>query len=113
MKVYGIANCDTVKKARKWLDQEQIAFTFVDFKKNPPTESQIDQWVAAAGIDTVLNKRGTTWRKLDDQQKAIKDTQQLIALMCEHPSMIKRPIFEFNGHIVVGFSADTQAALKL
>ena len=113
MKVYGITNCDTVKKARKWLESEQIEFTFIDFKKQPPSASQIEQWVEAAGIDRVLNKRGTTWRKLDEHQKSITDTQQLVALLGDYPSMIKRPIFEFNGQVEVGFSVDTQSALKL
>ena len=113
MNLYGIPNCDTVKKARKWLTDQGVEFTFIDFKKSPPTAEQIKQWVDAAGIEVVLNKRGTTWRKLDDATKAITDESVLINLMSEQPSMIKRPIFEFNGQIEVGFTPDTQSALTI
>ncbi len=112
MKVYGIPNCDTVKKARTWMTSEGFAFDFVDFKKVPPSPSLIKTWVDAAGIDKVLNKRGTTWRKLDDATKAITDETQLIQLMSEQPSLIKRPIIEDSDRIEVGFTADVQAALK-
>lgn len=113
MNVYGIPNCDTVKKARKWLTDQGLEFQFIDFKKSPPTPEQIKQWVDAAGIELVLNKRGTTWRKLDDATKAINDESVLINLMSEQPSMIKRPIIEFNGQIEVGFTPKTQSALTI
>ena len=113
MNLYGIPNCDTVKKARKWLTEQGMEFTFIDFKKSPPTVEQIKQWVDAVGIEVVLNKRGTTWRKLDDATKAMTDESVLINLMSEQPSMIKRPIFEFNGQIEVGFTPDTQSALTI
>ncbi len=113
MNVYGIPNCDTVKKARKWLTEQGLEYNFIDFKKSSPTAEQIKQWVDAAGIEVVLNKRGTTWRKLDDATKATTDESALIKLMSEQPSMIKRPIFEFNGQIEVGFTPDTQSALTI
>jgi arsenate reductase len=113
MNVYGIPNCDTVKKARKWLTDQGFEFKFIDFKKSPPTPVQIKQWVDAAGIEVILNKRGTTWRKLDDATKAINDESVLINLMSEQPSMIKRPIIEFNGQIEVGFTPKTQSALTI
>ena len=113
MNVYGIPNCDTVKKARKWLTEQGVEFNFIDFKKSPPTTEQIKHWVDTAGIEVVLNKRGTTWRKLDEETKATKDESVLINLMSEQPSMIKRPIFEFNGQIEVGFTPDTQSALTI
>lgn len=111
MNVYGIPNCDTVKKARKWLTEQGLEFNFIDFKKSPPTAEQIKHWVDSAGIEVVLNKRGTTWRKLDDMTKATNDESVLIKLMSEQPSMIKRPIFEFNGKVEVGFTPDNQSAL--
>jgi len=113
MNVYGIPNCDTVKKARQWLTEQGLEFQFIDFKKSPPTPDLIKQWVDAAGIYAVLNKRGTTWRKLDDATKAITDESALINLMSEQPSMIKRPIIEFNGQIEVGFTTETQSALTI
>jgi len=113
MNLYGIPNCDTVKKARKWLTEQGLEFQFVDFKKSPPTPAQIKLWVDAAGIEVVLNRRGTTWRKLDEETKATTDESVLISLMSEQPSMIKRPIFEFNGQIEVGFTPETQSALTI
>lgn len=106
MKVFGIPNCDSVKKARVLLDSLGVSYEFVDFKKTPPTIELISGWVAQAGIEVVLNKRGTTWRKLDDVQKSETDSARLIALMSEQPSLIKRPVIETGKGLIVGFNAD-------
>jgi len=101
--LYGIPNCDTVKKARVWLDGQRIAYRFHDYKKQGADAAQVAGWVEAAGLDTVLNKAGTTFKKLDEAQKADLDAAKAVALMVAQPSMIKRPIVEHPGGLLVGF----------
>ncbi|RQW43525.1 arsenate reductase [Novosphingobium sp. LASN5T] len=110
--LYGIPNCDTVKKARSWLETRGIAYTFHDYKKQGADPARIAGWVAQAGLDKVLNKAGTTFRKLDDAAKADLDAGKAVALMAEHTSTIKRPIVEYPGGLLVGFKdAEWAAAL--
>jgi arsenate reductase len=110
--LYGIPNCDTVKKARVWLETRGIAYTFHDYKKQGADPARIAGWVAQAGLDKVLNKAGTTFRKLDDAAKADLDADKAVALMVEHTSTIKRPIVEYPGGLLVGFKdAEWAAAL--
>lgn len=110
--LYGISNCDTVRKARKWLEGESIAFDFHDFRKQGLNAEQVARWCAAAGLDRVLNKRGTTWRQLPDEVKANTDEQTLQALMVEQPTLIKRPVLELDdGRVEVGFKDTDYAAL--
>jgi Spx/MgsR family transcriptional regulator len=101
--LYGIANCDTVKKARAWLDGRGIAYTFHDYKKAGITPEKLDAWCAALGWETVLNRAGTTFRKLPDASKADLDRTKAMALMQAQPSMIKRPIVEHPGGLLAGF----------
>jgi arsenate reductase (glutaredoxin) len=104
MKVYGIKNCDTVKKARAWLDGHGIAYDFVDFKKSPPTADQIARWCNALGVDSVLNRRGTTWKKITASEQSKADsTQGAIAVMLVHTSAIKRPVIETDSEFLIGF----------
>lgn len=110
--LYGIPNCDTVKKARVWLETRGIAYTFHDYKKQGADPARIAGWVAQAGLDKVLNKAGTTFRKLDDAAKSDLDADKAVALMAEHTSTIKRPIVEYPGGLLVGFKdAEWAAAL--
>lgn len=110
--MYAIPNCDTVKKARSWLETRGIAYTFHDYKKQGADPARIAGWVAQAGLDKVLNKAGTTFRKLDDAAKADLDAGKAVALMAEHTSTIKRPIVEYPGGLLVGFKdAEWAAAL--
>ena len=102
--VYGIPNCDTIKKARKWLDKNKIDYQFYDYKKKGVPEKQLKQWAKQLGWEILLNKRGTTWRKLDDDTKNSIDEKPAIQIMLENPSIIKRPVLEFNNTITVGFS---------
>ena len=106
--VFGIPNCDTVKKARNWLDEHAITYTFHDFKKQGVPEDQLRQWMEAAGWEKVLNRQGTTWRKLDEAVKnSVHDANSAAAVMKEHASTIKRPVVEWaDGRITVGFKAD-------
>jgi Spx/MgsR family transcriptional regulator len=108
--IYGILNCDTVKKARVWLDAHGIAYTFHDYKKFGADPAQIAQWIAHAGLDKVLNHAGTTFRKLDEAQKADLDAPKAITLMTDQPSLIKRPIAEYPGGLLVGFKPEEWAA---
>ena len=99
----GIPNCDTVKKARKWLEAQGIEHRFRDFKKDAPSADEVGGWADAAGWEVLLNKRGTTFRKLDEGDKADLTREKAIALMVQHPSLIKRPVLEHEGGLLVGF----------
>lgn len=110
--VYGIPNCDTVKKARNWLDSKGIAYTFHDYKKQGADPAKIAAWIATAGLDKVVNKAGTTYRKLDDAQKAALGGEGAPTVLAEHTSVIKRPILEHSGGVLVGFrEVDWECAL--
>ena len=101
---YGIPNCDTVKKARVWLDGRGIVYTFHDYKKEGADPALVAGWVAAKGVDTVLNRRGTTFRKLSDAERALADSEP-VTLMVAQPSLIKRPVVVHQGGLLVGFDA--------
>jgi arsenate reductase (glutaredoxin) len=106
MKIYGIKNCDTVKKARKWLDEQGIEHSFHDFKKDGLDDALLQRLEQAVGWETLLNRRGTTWRKLPDEVRDSIDGSSAHSLMLENPSIIKRPVVEHEGAISVGFKAD-------
>lgn len=109
--VYGISNCDTVRKTRKWLDANGIEFSFHDFRKDGLDAASVDRWCDALGLDAVLNKRGTTWRQLPEAQRDSLDEAGLRALLVEHPTLIKRPVLEHNDSVRVGFKAEDYAEL--
>jgi Spx/MgsR family transcriptional regulator len=112
--VYGIPNCDTVKKARKWLDRNELVYAFHDYKKEGAAEDKVKGWIAAEGVDVVLNKRGTTFRKLPDEDKArAQDSHAAVTLLVQHPSMIKRPVVEYDGGVLIGFKEDEWSAALL
>lgn len=111
MKLYGIPNCTTVKKARAWLDERAIPYTFVDFKKTPPSIAQLETWARDVGWETLLNRRGTTWRGLPPAAQAkVVDERTALAAMAEQPTLIKRPIVETGDAVLAGFSEDAYAA---
>ena len=101
--LYGIPNCDTVKKARKWLDAKGVEYAFHDYKKQGADPAKLTNWVHTHGVDAVLNRRGTTFRKLSDAEKADIDAAKAVTLLVQHPSMIKRPVVEHPGGTLVGF----------
>ncbi|MXO91120.1 ArsC family reductase [Pontixanthobacter aquaemixtae] len=107
---YGIPNCDTVKKARKWLDANGVDYTFHDYKKEGADADKLTAWVADKGWEVLLNKRGTTFRKLDDSDKENIDAAKAVTLMTQNPSMIKRPVVEHAGGLLVGFKEDEWSA---
>jgi Spx/MgsR family transcriptional regulator len=104
--MYGIKNCDTVKKARAWLDARGVAYEFHDYKSAGVGRADLERWCMAHGWDTILNRAGTTFRKLPDADKAGLTEQKAIALMLTQPSMIKRPIVEVGRTSTVGFTPE-------
>ena len=101
--LYGIPNCDTVKKARSWLDDHGVDYTFHDYKKAGVEETDIRRWVKQVGWEKLLNKAGTTFKKLSDTDKADIDEDKAVTLMQANPSMIKRPVVEGGNTLLVGF----------
>jgi arsenate reductase len=106
MKLYGIPNCDTVKKSRAWLSERGVAHEFHDYKKFGIDRAQLENWADAQGWEKLLNRAGTTFRKLPDSDKADIDRAKAIDLMLAHPSLIKRPIVEHGNGLLVGFKPD-------
>ncbi len=104
--VYGIKNCDTVKKACHWLSNNKVDYQFHDFRKDGLTQTKVKQWVNQIDWEVLLNRRGTTWRKLPDQEKETINKSSAIKLMAQQPTLIKRPVIEHNGNVLVGFSED-------
>ena len=108
--LYGIPNCDTVKKARVWLDQHGVAYVFHDYKKAGADAETLGLWVDEHGWETILNRAGTTFKKLPEADRADIDRDKAIALMLAQPSMIKRPVLDLGDRRLVGFKPDAYAA---
>jgi arsenate reductase len=104
--IYGIKNCDTMKKARAWLDGHGIAYDFHDYKTAGIDRARLKGWAAKLGWETLLNRAGTTFRKLPDADKAGLNETKALALMLDQPSMIKRPVLEVGGKLLVGFKPE-------
>ena len=107
--IYGIRNCDTMKKARAWLDAHDVAYTFHDYKTAGIEPGRLRAWAKDTGWETLLNRAGTTFRKLADADKTGLTETKAIALMLAQPSMIKRPVLDVNGRLFVGFKPETYA----
>ena len=101
--LFGIPNCDTMKKARKWLTEQNVEYDFHDYKKAGIDKSTLQQWEKQVGWETLLNRRGMMWRKLSDEQKQTINRDNAIAIMLETPSIIKRPVLVKDKQILVGF----------
>ncbi len=102
--LYGISNCDTIRKAKKWLDHENIDYRFHDYRKQGLDTQQLQHWVQQLGWEAMINRRGTTWRQLSDEQKQNIDPQRAVELMLKYPAMIKRPLLESGDDLELGFS---------
>lgn len=109
--LYGIPNCDTIKKARKWLAEQGIDYQFIDFKKQGVDRQNLAEWIDRLGIETVINKRGTTWRKLSAEQQCLDSTEQAIELICSEPSLIKRPVLVAGSTLEIGFKPERYQTL--
>ena len=102
--LYGIKNCDTVKKARRWLEDHGVDYQFHDFRQDGLDKKQLTNWVETLGWEAIVNKRSTTWRNLSDKEKEISTNQQAIKLLLANPTLIKRPVVTNNTTLVVGFN---------
>ncbi|MBW3694399.1 ArsC family reductase [Vibrio sp. T187] len=109
--MFGIPNCDTIKKAKKWLQVENVEFDFHDYRKQGIDETLVKTFCSELGWETVLNKRGTTYRQLTQEQKDSLNEQTAITLLVEQPAMIKRPILKVDGQYHIGFKADQYSAI--
>jgi arsenate reductase len=109
--IYGIKNCDTMKKARAWLDQRGVAYAFHDYKASGIDRGRLEGWARAVGWETLINRAGTTFRKLPDNDKNGLTEKKAIALMLDQPSMIKRPVLDIDGRLMVGFKPEQYAAI--
>ena len=110
--VYGIKTCDTVRKALKWLDGEGVEHAFRDFRVDGLDAATVQRWVDAKGWESVLNKRSTTWKQLDDATKAGLNADGAVTLMVAHPTLVKRPVFELQSTILQGFTEDVRRQLS-
>jgi Spx/MgsR family transcriptional regulator len=113
MHLFGIPNCNTVKKARTWLEAHNIAYTFHDFKKEPPTQALIESWLAQEAWEKLVNRAGMTWRNLSDAEKnAVNDAATAMQLMMQKPSVIKRPLLvKENKILTIGFAENVYESL--
>jgi arsenate reductase len=110
--LYGIKNCDTMTKARAWLDKHKLAYQFHDYKVSGIDAARLVGWVKAVGWEVLLNRAGTTFRKMPEEAKQDIDEAKAIRLMLEQPSMIKRPVLERGKTLMVGFSPEKYSALR-
>lgn len=108
--IYGIKNCDTMKKARAWLDANRVVYQFHDYKIEGIDKKRLETWIRSVGWETLLNRAGTTFRKLPDKEKEGLTATKAIALMLEQPSMIKRPVLDLGSKLVVGFKPEIYTA---
>lgn len=104
--IYGLSNCDTIKKARRWLSDNGIEYRFHDYRRDGLTQEQLQSWVQELDWELLLNKRGTTWRNLPEKQKQNINKTSALALMVEHPAMIKRPLLDTGEEKHLGFKPD-------
>ena len=104
--LYGISNCDTIKKARKWLDANGVSYTFHDFRKNGIESGLVDGFLDQIEPDILINKRGLSWRKLSEKQKQLDNRKTIIKLLVSTPTLIKRPVLDINGSYTIGFSEE-------
>jgi len=109
--LYGISNCDTVKKARRWLDQRRLNYHFHDFRKDGLTAAQIKSWLSGQTWEALINKRGRTWRDLSDSEKQVSNAAQAVSLCCKYPTLIKRPVLVSGKHVLIGFDPGRYAGL--
>ncbi len=109
--LYGIKNCDSVKKARKWLDEQHIAYQFHDFRTDGLTQQQLSRFISQGSWEKLLNKRSTSWKQLEAEQKRDLTADKAAALMLDNPTLIKRPVLEADKHFLIGFSVETYQIL--
>lgn len=104
--IYGIPNCDSIRKARKWFEANDIEYRFVDVRQTPPSSGEVSAWMAAVGQQALVNKRSTTWKQMGPEQRQQVESGDALPILLAHPTLIKRPVLEYAGQVAVGFSAD-------
>ncbi|MBK8115133.1 MAG: arsenate reductase [Candidatus Accumulibacter sp.] len=109
VRIYGIRNCDSMKKAFVWLAEHAVACDFVDYRQAAPTAAQLADWNLRVGWKALLNTRGTTWRRLGEEDRADVDEARALTLMARHPSLIRRPVIDTGTALLVGFDPDRYA----
>lgn len=102
--LYGIKNCDTVRKARRWLDSHKVSYQYHDLRADGLSKAEVDNWLSALGNEVLINRRGTTWRNLTDKEKTVAGNAAISELLLTHPALIKRPLLNIDGLLHVGFS---------
>ncbi len=108
-RLYGIKNCDTMKKAMRWLDEHGVAYEFVDYKKAGVVAAHLPDWMARAGWETLLNTRGLMWKKLTEEERSHVDAAKAAALMQQYPVLVKRPVLDTGSALLVGFTPESYA----
>ena len=111
--LYGISNCDTCRKAKKWFNENGTKFDFFDFRKNELTQVQIEIWIDKIGLDQLINRRGTTWRNLPDELQDQVSNSKNVDVLLEFPTLMKRPIIEIDDHFLVGFDASVIKQIEI
>lgn len=110
--LYGIKNCDTVKKARRWLEDHGVEYQFHDFRQDGLNKKQLSGWVEQLGWEVIVNKRSTTWRNLSDKDKELTTNSQAVKLLLANPTLIKRPVVQSNKIFLVGFNENEFKKIK-
>lgn len=108
--IYGLATCDTTRAARKWLDGKKVSHAFHDVREDGLTKALVESWVKQLGWEKVLNKASTTWRELPEKEKAGVDEKKAVALLLAHPTLVKRPVLDRGGELMLGFKAPSYEA---
>ena len=109
--LFGIPNCDTVRKARKWLDDQGLTHEFVDLRADTPSETKINEWLSVIGSERLINRRSTTFKQLSEGDKAALEGGDAVSVLQTQPTLIKRPVLEWNNALSVGFKAEDYAQL--
>ncbi len=108
--IYGIPNCDSIRKARQWFEANGIEYTFVDFRQSTLSRDKVARWIEAAGHKILINKRSTTWKQMKDSDRHEVEHGDSLSVLLAHPTLIKRPVLEHQDNTIVGFSADDYAS---
>ena len=111
--LYGISNCDTCRKAKKWFNENRIKFDFFDFRKNELTQTQIEAWFDGIGLDKLINRRGTTWRNLPNELRDQIYKPKNLDVLHQFPTLMKRPIIEIDNHFLAGFDASVVKQIQI
>jgi len=108
--IYGIPTCDSIRKARKWFDANGISYLFVDLRETAPSRQQVADWMTAVGDSALVNKRSTTWKNMSDNERNEAEHGDVLAVLLANPTLIKRPVLEYQGNTAVGFNANDYAS---